>query len=182
MSSLTLSVVRLLPSPIPDTRSLLGVRTSRRGLLACCAFTADHHRPTTPPAPAALPIRVSELAEGAYYGPLQSNRRDIEFNLFEVFDRGQTWGISPFAQMDAQTATSVLVEMERLAIGPFSASSLTLTAPSRCSTNRLVASRFPSHCNAATRHYLKANGSAWSYPSISLASVQPLACAGLRPS
>jgi len=48
-------------------------------------------------------------------GHYQSNLRDIEFNLFEVFDRGQVMGSGPYAEMDADTARSVLSEVTRLA-------------------------------------------------------------------
>ena len=45
-----------------------------------------------------------------------ANRRDLEFNLFEVFNRGDVYGTGPFAEMDADTARSVLSEIERLAV------------------------------------------------------------------
>jgi hypothetical protein len=50
-------------------------------------------------------------------GHYQSNLRDIEFNLFEVFDREQVLGSGPYAEMDADTARSVLTEIARLAEG-----------------------------------------------------------------
>jgi alkylation response protein AidB-like acyl-CoA dehydrogenase len=48
-------------------------------------------------------------------GHYKSNLRDIEFNLFEVFGRGEILGSGPFADMDLDTARSVLTEVERLA-------------------------------------------------------------------
>jgi alkylation response protein AidB-like acyl-CoA dehydrogenase len=43
----------------------------------------------------------------------QSNLRDLEFNLFEVFDT--PFGAGPYAEVDADTARSALTEIERLA-------------------------------------------------------------------
>ncbi|WP_293782416.1 acyl-CoA dehydrogenase [uncultured Aeromicrobium sp.] len=45
----------------------------------------------------------------------KSNLRDIEFNLFELFDRDAVMGTGPFAEVDGQTARSILAEVERLA-------------------------------------------------------------------
>ncbi|MBF9130681.1 acyl-CoA dehydrogenase [Plantactinospora sp. S1510] len=45
----------------------------------------------------------------------RSNRRDIEFNLFEVFGADQTFGVGPYSELDADTARSVLAEVDRLA-------------------------------------------------------------------
>ena len=45
----------------------------------------------------------------------RSNLRDIEFNLFEVFDGQGVMGQGPFAEIDAETARSVLREVDRLA-------------------------------------------------------------------
>jgi alkylation response protein AidB-like acyl-CoA dehydrogenase len=52
-------------------------------------------------------------------GHYQSNLRDMEFNLFEMFGLEEVLGRGPYAQMDAETARSVLTEVERLATGPF---------------------------------------------------------------
>ncbi|MEY9927309.1 alkylation response protein AidB-like acyl-CoA dehydrogenase [Catenulispora sp. GP43] len=46
----------------------------------------------------------------------KSNLRDIEFNLFEVFGRGEVYGTGEYADMDADTAKSILAEVERLAV------------------------------------------------------------------
>jgi alkylation response protein AidB-like acyl-CoA dehydrogenase len=43
----------------------------------------------------------------------KSNLRDLEFNLFEVFDT--PFGAGPYADVDAETARSVLSEVDRLA-------------------------------------------------------------------
>lgn len=48
----------------------------------------------------------------------KSNVRDLEFNLFEVFNAGERMGTGPFAEMDADTAREVLHEVDRLASGP----------------------------------------------------------------
>ncbi|WP_460711544.1 acyl-CoA dehydrogenase [Nocardioides dilutus] len=45
----------------------------------------------------------------------KSNLRDIEFNLFEVLGRDDVLGTGPFAEVDADTARSVLAEVDRLA-------------------------------------------------------------------
>ena len=50
-------------------------------------------------------------------GHYQSNLRDIEFNLFEVFGRDEILGAGPYAEMDPDTAHSVLAEIARLAEG-----------------------------------------------------------------
>jgi alkylation response protein AidB-like acyl-CoA dehydrogenase len=48
----------------------------------------------------------------------KSNRRDIEFNLFEVLDRSKLLGTGPFDEVDEETARDMLAEVERLAAGP----------------------------------------------------------------
>ncbi|MDQ3416561.1 MAG: acyl-CoA dehydrogenase family protein, partial [Actinomycetota bacterium] len=45
----------------------------------------------------------------------KSNIRDIEFNLFEVLDREQVLGAGPFAEIDIDTAKTILHEVDRLA-------------------------------------------------------------------
>ncbi len=45
----------------------------------------------------------------------KSNMRDIEFNLFEVLKRDEVLGTGPFADMDSETARSILAEVDRLA-------------------------------------------------------------------
>ena len=52
----------------------------------------------------------------------RANLRDLEFNLFEVFDAGERMGRGPFAEMDPDTARGVLAELEKLAVGPIAAS------------------------------------------------------------
>ncbi|MGZ4639275.1 MAG: acyl-CoA dehydrogenase, partial [Actinomycetes bacterium] len=44
-----------------------------------------------------------------------SNLRDIQFNLFEVFGRQEILGTGPYAEVDQDTARSILDEVERLA-------------------------------------------------------------------
>ncbi|MEU2156958.1 acyl-CoA dehydrogenase [Streptomyces sp. NPDC019396] len=48
-------------------------------------------------------------------GHYKSNLRDIEFNLFEVLGRDKLYGTGPFAEMDVETAKSILDEIARLA-------------------------------------------------------------------
>jgi alkylation response protein AidB-like acyl-CoA dehydrogenase len=48
----------------------------------------------------------------------KSNLRDLEFNLFEVFNVEQRLGSGAFAEMDADTVRTILQELERLAVGP----------------------------------------------------------------
>ncbi|MYT70098.1 MULTISPECIES: acyl-CoA dehydrogenase [unclassified Streptomyces] len=48
-------------------------------------------------------------------GHYKSNLRDIEFNLFEVLGRDKLYGSGPFAEMDVETAKSILSETTRLA-------------------------------------------------------------------
>jgi alkylation response protein AidB-like acyl-CoA dehydrogenase len=45
----------------------------------------------------------------------KSNIRDIEFNLFEVFGRGEILGTGVFEEVDVDTARSILSEVDRLA-------------------------------------------------------------------
>jgi alkylation response protein AidB-like acyl-CoA dehydrogenase len=48
-------------------------------------------------------------------GHYKSNLRDIEFTLLEVFGRSQVLGTGPYAEVDEDTARSILGEVERLA-------------------------------------------------------------------
>ncbi|MEU9607546.1 acyl-CoA dehydrogenase [Streptomyces sp. NPDC048057] len=48
-------------------------------------------------------------------GHYKPNLRDIEFNLFEVLGRDKLYGTGPFAEMDPDTAKSILEEIARLA-------------------------------------------------------------------
>ena len=45
----------------------------------------------------------------------QSNLRDITFNLFEVFDRGEILGQGPYEDLDVETAEAMLSEVDHLA-------------------------------------------------------------------
>jgi alkylation response protein AidB-like acyl-CoA dehydrogenase len=45
----------------------------------------------------------------------KSNLRDLEFNLFEVFGAEGIFGAGPYSEIDAETARSVLAEVDRLA-------------------------------------------------------------------
>ena len=55
-------------------------------------------------------------------GHYKSNLRDIEFNLFEVLGRDKIYGTGPFADMDVETAKSVLSEIARLSENELAAS------------------------------------------------------------
>ncbi|MGQ0466547.1 MAG: acyl-CoA dehydrogenase [Sporichthyaceae bacterium] len=48
-------------------------------------------------------------------GHYRSNRRDIEFNLFEFLRRDEILGTGPYAEVDVDSARALLDEMERLA-------------------------------------------------------------------
>ncbi|GGO60390.1 acyl-CoA dehydrogenase [Nonomuraea cavernae] len=52
-------------------------------------------------------------------GHFKSNLRDLEFNLFEVFGRGEILGTGPYADVDEDVARSLLNEVSRLASGVF---------------------------------------------------------------
>ena len=52
----------------------------------------------------------------------KSNLRDIEFNLFEVLRRQDLLGEPPYAELDEETARSILAELEKMATGPLAAS------------------------------------------------------------
>ncbi|CAL9501992.1 3-methylmercaptopropionyl-CoA dehydrogenase [Nocardiopsis dassonvillei] len=47
----------------------------------------------------------------------KSNLRDIQFNLFELFDRQDILGKGPFEELDEETARTILDEVDRLATG-----------------------------------------------------------------
>ncbi|HEV2345428.1 MAG TPA: acyl-CoA dehydrogenase [Actinocrinis sp.] len=49
-------------------------------------------------------------------GHYKSNLRDIEFNLFEVFDSVNHYGSAAFPEIDVETARTILAEVERLAV------------------------------------------------------------------
>ncbi|MFJ4962405.1 Acyl-CoA dehydrogenase [Streptomyces sp. ADI96-02] len=55
-------------------------------------------------------------------GHYKPNLRDIEFNLFEVLGREKLYGTGPFAEMDVETAKSILDEVTRLAENEFAES------------------------------------------------------------
>jgi alkylation response protein AidB-like acyl-CoA dehydrogenase len=51
-------------------------------------------------------------------GHYKSNVRDLEFNLFEVFNVQDHLGEGPFEQTDEETARGILAELNNLAVGP----------------------------------------------------------------
>src|SRR6478609_12241265 len=60
-------------------------------------------------------LPTSTNLEGGAVSHYKSNIRDIEFNLFEVFGRGDVLGTGPFAEVDTETAREILSEVDRLA-------------------------------------------------------------------
>jgi hypothetical protein len=52
----------------------------------------------------------------------KSNLRDVEFNMFELFGRDEILGTGPFAEIDSDTARSILTEIERLSSNELAAS------------------------------------------------------------
>ena len=52
----------------------------------------------------------------------RSNLRDLQFNLFEVFETGDALGRGPFSEHDAEGARDILAQVERLAVGPIAES------------------------------------------------------------
>jgi len=44
-------------------------------------------------------------------GHYKSNLRDIEFNLFEVFDSGNHYGSAAYPEIDVETARTILTEL-----------------------------------------------------------------------
>jgi hypothetical protein len=69
-----------------------------------------------------LLVSNSRIEGGLAMSHYKANLRDIEFNIFEVFDRGTHLGSGPFAGLDLDTAREILTEVERLAEGPLAAS------------------------------------------------------------
>jgi hypothetical protein len=55
-------------------------------------------------------------------GHYKSNVRDLEFNLFEVFNVQERLGTGLFAESDEDTARGVLAELNKLAVGPLAES------------------------------------------------------------
>jgi alkylation response protein AidB-like acyl-CoA dehydrogenase len=52
----------------------------------------------------------------------KSNLRDVEFNMFELFNRQDILGTGPFEEVDIETAKSILTEIDRLARDELAAS------------------------------------------------------------
>ncbi|TCO64797.1 acyl-CoA dehydrogenase [Actinocrispum wychmicini] len=55
-------------------------------------------------------------------GHYKSNVRDLEFNLFEVFNVQERLGTGPFAESDEETTRGLLAELNKLAVGPLAES------------------------------------------------------------
>src|SRR5689334_1076895 len=60
-------------------------------------------------------LTTSPHGKGGSVSHYKSNLRDIEFNLFEVLGRDEVLGTGPFAEVDSDTARSILSEVDRLA-------------------------------------------------------------------
>lgn len=67
-------------------------------------------------------VLVEYEVRGIVMSHYKSNRRDIEFNLFEYLKVGEYYGKEPFASFDEDTARDALREVDRLATDEFSAS------------------------------------------------------------
>jgi alkylation response protein AidB-like acyl-CoA dehydrogenase len=52
----------------------------------------------------------------------RSNLRDLQFNLFEVFDTADALGRGPFGDHDLEGAKDILAQVDRLALGPIAES------------------------------------------------------------
>ena len=52
----------------------------------------------------------------------RSNLRDLQFNLFEVFETGDALGRGPFGDHDLESARDILAQVEKLAVGPIAES------------------------------------------------------------
>ena len=52
----------------------------------------------------------------------KSNLRDVEFNLFELFNRQDILGTGPFEEVDTDTAKSILAEIDRISRDELAAS------------------------------------------------------------
>src|SRR5690606_34808178 len=76
-----------------------------RPVICCC------YRRVTPGGGRRVGPRRQERNQMSHY---RSNLRDIEFNLFEVFAETSALGRGPFAEIDEETARSVLAEVDRL--------------------------------------------------------------------
>src|SRR3954452_862307 len=63
------------------------------------------------------PVGLHRTEGAPVVGHYKSNLRDIEFNLFEVLGREDVMGSGPYAEMDSETARTVLSEVSRLAEG-----------------------------------------------------------------
>ena len=69
-------------------------------------------------------------------GHYKSNVRDIEFNLFEVFDTDEILQTGAFGDLDADTVRIMLEESSKLAEGPVAAAFESATALHLPSTPR----------------------------------------------
>jgi alkylation response protein AidB-like acyl-CoA dehydrogenase len=69
-----------------------------------------------------LPHGHNLSTEGPLMGHYKNNLRDLEFNLFEVFNRQEILGSSPYSEVDEDTAREILHEVGRLAENELAAS------------------------------------------------------------
>src|SRR6476469_5719697 len=68
-------------------------------------------------------VRGTAKSQGSQeMGHYKSNVRDLEFNLFEVFNVQERLGKGVLAESDEDTARGVLAELNRLATGPLAES------------------------------------------------------------
>lgn len=56
--------------------------------------------------------------KGARHESLREQRRDLEFNLFEVFDLEKALATAAFGDLDGDTVREMLADASKLAVGP----------------------------------------------------------------
>lgn len=102
-------------------------------------------------------------------GHYKSNLRDIEFNLFEVLGRDKLYGTGPFAEMDVETAKSILDEVARLAENELADSFADADRTRRSSTRRPTRRRSRRRSGSRTRRSWTPSTGAWACPRRSAA-------------
>lgn len=102
-------------------------------------------------------------------GHYKSNLRDIEFNLFEVLGRDKLYGTGPFAEMDVETAKSILDEVARLAENELADSYADADRNPRSSTRRPAPHRSRRASRSPTRPSWTPSTGAWASPRRSAA-------------
>ena len=116
-------------------------------------------------------------------GHYKSNLRDIEFTLFEVLGRQKVLGTGPYAEIDEDTARSILDEVERLATGPLAESLLDVRPqPAGLRPRHPLGDDARRRSGRATRPTWTPSGGGWTCPRSSAAPWSRRRCAGRSPS